>query len=207
MQLVLAYMKHEYALDPKFFICNHSICTLSSLACMSAASLVRIDVSFICMVISFEVFLNAATPFEASEFLKKYEKEFFRVVNAKHSLLKLRRLGVISPGVMTNIEKANNDDDAKEILYDHLSSNANAATLREWCDVAIEANGFPKMQELGKKMKEALPCAQGGQLELCVCKGNCVICGGGLYACMYVYVCVTTLCAWLLSLNRNLGQR
>ena len=104
------------------------------------------------------IFLTAAAPFVASKFLKEYEKEFFDVVNAKHGLLKLKRLEVISPDVKTDIEKAN-DKDAKEILYDHLSSNAKAGNLRDWCEVAMEASGFPKMQDLGSKMKEALPPA------------------------------------------------
>ena len=104
------------------------------------------------------IFLTAAAPFVASKFLKKYEKEFFDVVNAKHGLLKLKRLEVISPDVKTDIEKAN-DKDAREILYDHLSSNAKASNLRDWCEVAMEASGFPKMQDLGSKMKEALPPA------------------------------------------------
>ena len=104
------------------------------------------------------IFLTAAAPFVASKFLKEYEKEFFDVVNAKHGLLKLKRLEVISPDVKTDIEKAN-DKDAREILYDHLSSNAKASNLRDWCEVAMEASGFPKMQDLGIKMKEALPPA------------------------------------------------
>ena len=119
------------------------------------------------------IFLTAATPFVASEFLKKYEKEFFDAVNARHGLLKLKRLGVISPDVKTDIDKAN-DKDVKEILYDHLSSNAKVGTLRDWCEVAMEASGFPKMQELGSKMMEALPPAQGGWLVLCECMGTIV---------------------------------
>jgi len=80
---------------------------------------------------------------------------------------------VISPDVKTDIDKAN-DKDAKEILYDHLSSNAKVGTLRDWCEVAMEANGFPKMQELGSKMMEALPPAQGGWLVLCECMSTIV---------------------------------
>ena len=37
--------------------------------------------------------LPAASPFSASQFLKTYEDEFVEVVNAKQSLLKLRRKG------------------------------------------------------------------------------------------------------------------
>ena len=108
------------------------------------------------LVTSFGVFLTAAAPFEASKFLKKYEKEFTTVVYAKQGLFKLKRLGVISEDVKTSIEKENNEN-ATEILYAHLSGNANVATLREWCDVAIDASGYPKMKDLGRKMKDALP--------------------------------------------------
>ena len=106
-------------------------------------------------------------------FLKTFEDEFIKVVNARESLYKLKRLGVIPAGVKTDIDKAN-DANAKEILYDHLATNATAATLREWCVVASEADGYPKMKELGEKMLKALPPVQGGWLELCVCMHACV---------------------------------
>ena len=108
-------------------------------------------------VISVWIFLTAAAPFVASEFLKKYAKEFFSDVYPKQSLRRLERNGVISDVVRKKIEDESNKQEAKEILFGHLSDSATTATLSEWCDVAIEANGYPKMQELGKKMKAALP--------------------------------------------------
>ena len=96
--------------------------------------------------------------------MKTYEKEFIEVVHAKESLHKLKRLGVISADVKTEIEKAN-DANAKEILYDHLSTNATAATLRDWCVVATEADGYPMMKILGEKMLEALQPIHGGWLK------------------------------------------
>ena len=62
---------------------------------------------------------------------------------------------MISPNVTTNIDNGN-DVDAKYILFEHLAKNATVGTLRVYCDVAIEASGFPRMQTLGRKMKEAL---------------------------------------------------
>ena len=53
--------------------------------------------------------LPAASPFSASQFLNTYEDEFVEVVNAKHSLLKLRRKGVISQAVRASIEGANEE--------------------------------------------------------------------------------------------------
>ena len=107
--------------------------------------------------------LPAASPFSVSQFLKRYEDEFLEVVNPKLSLLILKRRGVISAAVRTAIESAN-DEDAKYILLEHLQKNATVDTLRVYCDVAIAANGFPRMQVLGRKMMDALP--PGGWLDL-----------------------------------------
>ena len=95
-------------------------------------------------------------PFSASQFLKAFEDEFLKVVNAKQSLLKLKRKGVISPDVITFIEGANVED-AKYLLLEHLEMTATLDILREYCEVAIAADGYPRMQELGRKMIEALP--------------------------------------------------
>ena len=111
--------------------------------------------------------LLAASAFSASQFLKEYEEDFFHVVNAKQSLLKLKHKGVISIDVKTSIDSAN-DEDAKYILFEHLEKNATVANLREYCKVAIAAKGFQGMQALGRKMMEALPL--GGWLELCSCE-------------------------------------
>ena len=100
--------------------------------------------------------LPAASPFSVLRILETYEHEFLKVVDPKLSLLKLKYKGVISANVRTTIESAN-DEDAKYTLLEHLQRHATVDTLRVYCDVTIAANGFPRMQELGKKMKDALP--------------------------------------------------
>ena len=130
--------------------------------------------------------LPAASPFSASQFLNEYEDEFFYVVNAKQSLLKLRHKGVISPDVKTAINGAN-DEDAKYILFGHLETNATVDTLREYCSVAIAAKGFPRMQALGRKMIEALPL--GGWLLCYVLVHIRIHC-----ACMPTFVCMCMSC-------------
>ena len=107
--------------------------------------------------------LPAAPSFSASQILKAYEDEFIDVVNAKQSLLKLKHKGVIPHAVRTSIEDAN-DEDAKYLLFEHLQKNATIDTLREYCEVAIAAEGFPRMQALGRKMMETLSLK--GLLEL-----------------------------------------
>ena len=102
-------------------------------------------------------------PFSASKFLKTYEDEFLNVVDAKQNLLKLKHKKVIPDKVKAKIEDAT-EEDAKYILLEHLQKNATLVTLRVYCDVAIASHGYAQMQELGKKMKAALPAE--GQLSL-----------------------------------------
>lgn len=87
--------------------------------------------------------------------LKQYEDEFFRVVHANQSTLTLIRKGVINEDIQRAIEKANSKD-AKEILYSHLMNHGSVETVKAYCKVLIEADGYPYMQTLGRKMKAAL---------------------------------------------------
>lgn len=91
-----------------------------------------------------------------SEVLKKYEKKFFDVVNAKYNPLGLKRKNIISDSI---IMKLNNSDEqvAKEELFAHLQGNVDVAALREYCRMIIAAEGYPKMQELGNAMLRELP--------------------------------------------------
>ena len=88
----------------------------------------------------------------------------FDVVNPRFGLLSLEREEVITQDVVSHIS-AVNDDDAKEILFAHLTNyaNVNAVTLMKYCDIIIGANVFPNMQSFGVRMKEQLQ--QGGWLS------------------------------------------
>ena len=99
--------------------------------------------------------LTAATEFQVPEFLEKHETEFFEVVNPRLSLFRLIRKGVITEDVKSDINTSNTDD-AREVLYHHLTHHANVDTLEEYLRVAIAAEGYPKMQSLGRKMMEEL---------------------------------------------------
>lgn len=99
--------------------------------------------------------LNAAAPCQVSEILKKHEKYFLKVINPRQSLLRLSRKGVITEDIKLSIDNSNTED-AKEILYSHLECHASVDTLREYCEMAIKADGFPNMQKLGRKIKEEL---------------------------------------------------
>ena len=116
--------------------------------------------------------LELCVPFgAASQVLKKHEEEFFDVVNPKLNLLWLKRKEVISEGLVAKIESADTRD-AKEILFEHLHRNADVAALREYCKMAIAADGFPRMQKLGEKMQKEL--ALEGLSKQCVLCCVCV---------------------------------
>ena len=94
--------------------------------------------------------------FSASDILDKYEYEFFEVVEPRMWLRRLVRTGVITHDVKSHIEVASVDD-AREILYEHLKHNANVDTLKQYCELIMIADGYPRMQVLGRKMMEELP--------------------------------------------------
>ena len=107
--------------------------------------------------------LTAAAHCSVPDFLKKHETAFFEVVNPRLSLFRLVRKGVITEDVKSSIDFSNTKD-AREVLYHHLAHHANVDTLKEYCEVAIDADGYPKLQSFGRKMKEELQ--QEGWLEL-----------------------------------------
>ena len=106
------------------------------------------------------VFFIAAASFSVTTFLKKHEDDFFKYVNPRQSLLRLKRKGVITEDVKSSTD-GSNAKDALEILYDHLTCHGNLHTLREYCKMAIDAEGFPNMQALGRKMMMELPTEVG----------------------------------------------
>ena len=87
--------------------------------------------------------------------LKEHEDEFFTCVNAKYNVLRLKRKQVISQEVVSSIQAAS-DEEAKEILYDHLLTHGTVDAMKEWCKWAMFADGHPNMQEFGRKVMDEL---------------------------------------------------
>ena len=135
---------------------------------------------------------NAALSLTINGILKTYETEFFETVNAKYNVLKLKRKGVISEDAETALNNASSDDVAKEILYDYLIKYGTFETLKEWCKWALDAQGCPRMQQLGRTMMDDLArigWLVGGMhccVHVCVHARAC--------ACVCVCVCVACMC-------------
>lgn len=98
--------------------------------------------------------------------LEQHKNEFFAVVNAKHRLLKLIHEGVIDQDVQRAIEHTN-DEDAQEILYHHVVCHDSVEAVIACCKVLIDADGYPNMQALGRKLHEG--CAGTSRLVRVTC--------------------------------------
>ena len=68
----------------------------------------------------------------------------------------LRRRQVIPEHVETKIERALDRKTANGLLYDHLCAQGTFQTLEIVCDVFIGEKGYPRMNQLGERMKENL---------------------------------------------------
>ena len=82
------------------------------------------------------------------------------VVKPKHGLLTLLRKKVINEEVQGDINDARTGQAAKEILFKHLHDDGSVPNLKIYCAEIIKADGYPRMQDLGRKMLNELE--QGG---------------------------------------------
>ena len=141
-------------------------------------------------------FLELCIPLNVeSQVLKKYEDEFFNVVDPKLHLLRLKHKKVITEALISKIETADSED-AKYILFEHLLHNADVDALRAYCKMAIAADAFPKMQKLGEKMLIDLALegifvrSMWSHMLVCVYEIVCVC----VHMCCVCVVCACVLC-------------
>lgn len=59
---------------------------------------------------------------------------------------------IVPQRVENRILRAEADDDANCILFEHLLSQATLEDLREFCNIMKEAEGYSKMIDFGKKL-------------------------------------------------------
>jgi ankyrin repeat protein len=102
---------------------------------------------------SFHVPYDART---MERFLQNVYDNFIMCAHAKKVASELRRRRVIPEAVETKIERALDRKTANGHLYDHLFSQGTFKTLQIVCDVFIHEEGYPRMNELGKSMKDQL---------------------------------------------------
>ena len=91
-----------------------------------------------------------------SRALEKYEDRFFKVVDAKEIAPGLHRRNVIPESVMSQIGRCDSGKGAQELLFHHLKQHGNVNSLKTFCEEAINCNGYPNMQSLGREMRDML---------------------------------------------------
>ena len=95
---------------------------------------------------------------DVERFLEPFFEMFMRNAGAKEVASELRRRKVIPERVETKIERALDRKTANGLLYDHLYAQGTYQTLEIVCDVFIGEEGYPRMNQMGRKMKEKLTC-------------------------------------------------
>ena len=90
------------------------------------------------------------------EVFQKYEDKFLGNVDT-HAIAKLLEIKKVIPGDLCfKLERTGNDE-ATEMLFLHMKDHGSLETVRSLCDVMIGKEGYPKMNSLGRDMKEDLP--------------------------------------------------
>ena len=84
-----------------------------------------------------------------------YRGRFLVCIDARAIARKLEIAEVIPNRLSFEIENSA-PDDANDLLFLHLQSHSSLETLHKLCDVMISMSGYPKMNELGKLMKDDL---------------------------------------------------
>ena len=104
---------------------------------------------------NFSPFPESSPDPQCGAIIKKYKDRFLVCIDARAIARKLEIAEVIPNRVSFKIENSA-PDDANNLLFLHLRSHSSPKTLHKLCDVMISESGYPKMNELGRFMKDDL---------------------------------------------------
>ena len=100
-------------------------------------------------------FLESSPDPQCGAIIDKYKDRFKVCIDARAIARKLEIAEVIPNRVSFEIENSA-PDDANDLLFLHLQSHLSPEALHKLCDVMISMRGYPKMNELGRFMKDDL---------------------------------------------------
>ena len=77
-------------------------------------------------------------------------------MDAKAVARQARRKKIIPEAVETRINDSQSSDEANDILFVHLRSQATLEGLSRLCSIMKEAEGYQQMQKFGRKLEAKL---------------------------------------------------
>ena len=101
------------------------------------------------------LFLESSPDPQCGAIIEKYKDRFLSCIDARAIVTRLEIKEVIPNRLSFKIENSA-PEDANDLLFLHLRSHSSLETLHNLCDVMISMSGYPKMNELGRSMKDAL---------------------------------------------------
>ena len=105
----------------------------------------------------FVVLLPVPIEFNVKLFALRYEAQFLSVVNTEEIIDELEKLNLISGKLRNKIESVSSREEANRLLLDHICANFNTESLTKLCEVMSEEGGYPKMNDLGRRIRSGLP--------------------------------------------------
>ena len=108
------------------------------------------------MIISIiSLFLESTPDPQCGAIIEKYKDKFLSYIDALAIVTRLEIEEVI-PDTLSHKIQQSAPSVANEVLFLHLRSHSSLETLHKLCDVIISMRGYPKMNKLGRSMKDAL---------------------------------------------------
>ena len=131
-------------------------------------------------------FLCAGGGFDSKAFMDKFSERFLSDVDSHAIVLRLEINRVISKSVAYTIKHSAIGRGNEELFF-HLKNHANPDSISKLCDLMRSIDGYPRMSELGRAMKE--------ELDLLTSKSSCFemlsdpVLDSRMYSTMHCGVC------------------
>ena len=100
-------------------------------------------------------FLESFPDPQCGAIIEKYKDRLLSYIDARAIVTRLEIEEVIPDTVSHKIQQSA-PSVANEVLFLHLRSHSSPETLHKLCDVMIGMSGYPKMNKLGRLMKDNL---------------------------------------------------
>ena len=110
---------------------------------------------------------------------------FLGCIDARAIARKLE-IGKVIPNSLSFKIANNAPEDANDLLFLHLRSHSSLETLHKLCDVMIGMSGYPKMNKLGRLMKDDLTtvsCVSKSSEHTLMYSVFCAVCS------LYIHLC------------------